>query len=196
MANINNTVLTCNNMQRFKELMTSKWNEILNAKHEVTTGDDDSVFIKTRWGIPEEEIMQLSKESPDLTFTAEFSFEADWYSVIHRVEYKNGQDDEVEQRANYMILQSKKVLSMVDSCEKLLDQAENIFKRIDFKLDEKGRKMVFFLMNEIVLTVEDDAYLLKVSKIGSQLEVKECFRKVKKTTTELIPITTDDSLPF
>ena len=201
MANYNNTKLTCNDLQKFIEIMKTN---PFNWPHEPETGrevdKDGFAFIQSRNDLPYRKIEQLSKENPDLIFTAEYSCESDWHAIIDIIEYKNGEENQIGQRANYSFTISPIKNIIGDHYDKLLNKAEKIFRQIDTRVDEKGRKYVEFVDEEIILTVQDDDFQMQVSKNSCMIEVIKCFEKVRETSIKLVPIgerpDPKDSLPF
>lgn len=178
MANINNTRLTCSDMQRFTEILENKWMAEIKKKHDAGFDKDKGeLCAETRWGVLDDEIYQMSKENPDLTFTADFSFEGDWYSVIHKVEFRDGEAKEVDQIPVYMDCTLRDTREMGDHYEKLLNVAKGIFRRVDTEVFKDGTKMICFNMNKIAVTVQDEDFLMIISKMGSTLNIDECFRK-------------------
>jgi hypothetical protein len=208
MANYNLTTLTCNDLQRFTEIMKTNpfaWPHMgqidKNKPNEIDK--DGYVRLESYNAIPNKEIEQLSKDNPDLIFKAEYAFEYNNYSTIYLCSYKNGEQIDEVLEANYGLCMSesdfkkndlyKKVMG--DHYDKLYDRIIEIFRRIDIvKEDDNGDKYIDFVFG-VDLTVEDDDFQMQVSKGHYGIENLKCFRKQKITDIKLVPISPDDILP-
>lgn len=208
MANWNYTKLTCNDLQRFTEIMKSnpfEWPHTGQSYEDkpVELDKDGAAFIHSRNALPEGEIKLLSAKNPDLIFTAEYSFEGEWHDTLYVCKYKNGEQIEEVLNANYTLSWNAETveqhlhnqLVLGEHYDKLLDRAKEIFRRIDIvKTNEGGHKYLDFVSG-ISLTVEDDNFQMTVVKHHSWIEVTKCFEKRKETTIKLVPVE-KDSLPF
>lgn len=206
MENINHTHLTCGNSQKLAEIVKSS--SFSNLTDEVTL-KDGKAHISTRWSIPDKEIALISKENPDLVFTAEYTFESDCHSVVEVVEYKNGESNHIEQKPNYLINSqggdAQKCIEEIigDHFHKLLDQAKEIFRRID-TVEVDGIKKVHFFENEVIITIEDDEFRMKFLKKGYMVDILDCFKKqtevkytwIRVDSQSLYPNDDDFDLPF
>ena len=165
-----------------------KWLENLNSGHHVDIRADGTLTITSQWGLPLNEIRSLSLAHPELTFVAELSFGFTDHSVIHVIEFKNGEDKEVGQRPKYQMTFYPHLAHMGVSFNGLISEAKAIFTIIDTKKEEGSIPQVEFIGNEIVVTVQDEEYLMRVLKKESTIEVAECYRKRPGQPEKLIPI--------
>jgi len=198
MANINTTVLSCNDPGRFAEIM--KTASFSNLDDEIVYRNGEAC-ISTRNSIPEGEITQMSQKNPDLVFTAQYTFEGDLYSEKDIVEYREGKSIFIDKVPNYSLIFSGDDTSrrykqvMGESYEKLLALAEKIFRRIDIvKEDAEGGKHLDWIDN-IGIIVQDDDFVMHILKgwegyacSSGCMYVSKCFRKVKPTTVDLVEI--------
>ena len=203
MANYNRTKLTCNDLHRFSEIINDNpftWPHTGQAYEEepIELEGNGFAYIESRNSDPHKEIKQMSAKNPDLTFTAEYSYESDWYSVIHTVEYTNGKCKELDQKANYLLTMID-THGFEDNYNKLIDRAEEIFERMDTVLED-GVKKIDFIGEKVILTVEDDNYQIRLSKEGCMIETIGIFKKQKVASFKPVPITVvhdiDFDLPF
>jgi len=201
MANINYTKLTCNDLQKFTEIM--KTNPFGGA-HVVQIDEnrpnwidkDGYACIKSRNNIPANEIKQLSKDNPDLIFNAKYTFEYDLYTTIYSCTYKNGVKIDEVLKPSYLFCVDpksevyKKVMG--SHYDELYDRIMEIFERIDIvKEDDKGNKHIDFVYGAEI-TVEDDDFQMQISKKGYTIESIKCFEKQKVTEIKVVPITHED----
>jgi hypothetical protein len=210
MANWNNTKLTCNDLQKFIEIMKTNpftWPHTSEAYEDkpVEIDKDGEVFMQSRWILPIIEIKKMSKENPDLVFTAEYSLEEDFYTTSHICTYKNGEETDEILRVNYGICllesdhknnESYKIV-MGDHYVKLYDRVIEIFRRLDIECNDQLRGKYIDFVYDVTLKVEDDEYQMEVSKGPYGIEKMNCLRKQKMTETKLVPIRYDENdLPF
>ena len=188
MANINQTILTCSDPGRLDEILGGQWLGEIKTGHDVDVRSDGTITITSHWGLPLNEIRSLSLAHPELTFVAELSFGFVDHSVIHVMEFKGGKDKEVGQRPKYEMAFYPYLVYMGESFNRLISEAKSIFTMIDTMQEEGCAPMVDFIGNEIMVTVQDTLYLMKVLKKGSTIEVAECYRKRPGQPEKLIPI--------
>lgn len=204
MANINYTKLTCNDLQKFTEIM--KTNPFGGA-HVVQIDEnrpnwidkDGYACIESRNNIPANEIKQLSKDNPDLIFKAEYGFEYDFYTTTHVCTYKNGEKIDEILEPNYLICMDYKSnetevykKAMGSHYDELYNRIEEILRRIDItKEDDKGNKYIDFVY-KVEITIEDDDFQMQVSKEYNSIESIKCFEKQKVTEIKVVPITHED----
>jgi len=208
MANYNLTTLTCNDLQRFTEIMKTNpfaWPHIgqidENKPNEIDK--DGYVRLESYNAIPNKEIEQLSKDNPDLIFNAKYSFENDFYTTIYSCTYKNGVEIDEVLKPNYLFYIDpksdetevyKKVMG--SHYDELYDRIMKILERIDIvKEDDKGNKYIDFVY-KVEVTIEDDDFQMQVLKVGYTVESIKCFKKQKITNIKVVPISSDDLLPW
>ena len=199
MANWNNTKLTCSDLQRFTEIMKSNpfsgphTAEAYEDKA-VELNKDGAVFMQSRNTIPDQEITQLSKANPDLIFTAEYSFESDWESVITTIEYRGGEGKQLGERPNYMRVSTgsdahKYIEDHIpEDYNKLIQRAEEIFARMDTVV-MAGIPQVDFITEEVIIKLNTESYQMRVRKTVSEVEIIDLMRKQEVITksTKLVP---------
>jgi hypothetical protein len=208
MANWNSTKLTCNDLQKFTEIMKTNpftWPHTGEAENDtpVEIDKDGVVYIHSRWSVPDKEIEQLSKGNPDLIFTVDYSFESEMFDTIYKMEYKNGEGKDLGLKPSYWFRDGaidKYKRIMGNHFDKLFDRAMEICNRIDIQKEDK-----IDFVTEMTFTIEDEDYQLKISKgfsFGpSNIDI-ECFKKIKQvtvTTRKLEPIEdpfSDNNLPL
>jgi len=186
------TELSCNDMQKFTEIMKS-----VSFKNSKILLGEEIAEIVSRNGYPGKEILNLSKENPDLIFNAKYSLASENYNTIRILEYSQGQAKEVGLRPHYTTSDYSLYIKpyMGDSHDMLLDRALEIFNRIDLiKEHENGQKYIDF-ENEITLTVEDEHFQMQLKKERAKIYYKG-FRKSKKIEVTLIPVENDMDIPF
>jgi hypothetical protein len=164
------------------------------------TDIDCGIVLITTWNtLPHKEILNLSRQNPELVFSAEYCFDHRNNGTLHIRRYKNGAEiDDVLKpeytiKANdHNIIEDEK--RIMGSCwNTLFDKAIMIFSHIDIvKVDERGNKFIDFVSG-ITLTVEDDNYQMQLSKSHSDIEIK-CFEKEEVITYKLVPVGTSN--PF
>ena len=90
MSDYNKTRLECSDSEKFFAIMMK--NSFFNSEMQFS---NNVAYIESRNRLPEKEIEIISKEFPELIFTAEYSFEDEGWETTHIVEYKNGESREV-----------------------------------------------------------------------------------------------------
>jgi len=204
MANLNYTKLTCNDLQRFSEIIKTnpfEWpntEQVDENKHNEIK--DGYVWLESRNAIPNKEIEQLSKDNPDLIFNAKYTFEYDLYTTIYSCTYKNGVEIDKVLKPSYLFRVDSKTevykKVMGSHYDELYDRIMEIFERIDIvKENDKGNKHIDFV-NKVEVTIEDDDFQMQVLKEYDTVESILCFKKQRVTDTKLVPISSDDLLPW
>ena len=203
MANINYTKLTCNDLQKFTEIMKTNpfsWPHMGQIDEDKPNEIKDGyVWLESHNAVPNKEIIQLSKDNPDLIFKAEYGFEYDFYTTTHVCTYKNGEEIDEILEPNYLICMDYKSnetevykKAMGSHYDELYDRIMEIFERIDIvKEDDKGNKHIDFVYGAEI-TVEDDDFQMQISKKGYTIESIKCFEKQKVTEIKVVPITHED----
>ena len=210
MANWNYTQLSCNDLQKFTEIIKAnpfKWPHTGQDYEDKPVELDSEGIAHTHScrSLPSMEITELSRNNPDLTFTAKYSLEEEEFDTDYFVEYRNGEDYPIEARPNYSICcngnepEKEYKPHMGNHFDSLYERAVLICKRLDVPVkntDEKGKTdiRIDFIVEKILITVEDDEYQMKILKWGSRLEIESCLRKKKVTNVELVPIY--EEIPF
>jgi hypothetical protein len=195
MANVNNTRLSCNDLQKFTELLNpdGKWFSELALQSGTYPDKDGIAFIEWRDGLPDKEIKQLSKENPDLIFSAEFSFEDNWYSTIYMVEFKGGEENEIGQKPSYLHCSvgsdAHEYLKGVigDNYVKLMNKADEIFMRMDTVVKD-GKEIVDFIEEEVIITVEEGDYQMKLRKKAYEVEIIDFLKKEIVINHKWVPV--------
>jgi len=203
MANIDNTKLTCNDMQRLSEIMNSKWKaELSKNYYDVHIDEVGAVYISSKCSVPHGDILQMSIENPDLIFTAKYSFEGDLYSMADVVEITNGSYKTIRKEPLYSLIykQNKDPEEiykpvMGEHFDNLIKQAEGIFRKIDVeKENPAGGKSIDFV-DGIGLIVQDDDFVMHILKgweghacSSGSMYISKCFKKIKTTKVDLVEI--------
>ena len=171
MANINYTKLTCNDLQKFTEIMKTNpfsWPHMGQIDEDKPNEIKDGyVWLESHNAVPNKEIIQLSKDNPDLIFKAEYGFEYDFYTTTHVCTYKNGEEIDEILEPNYLICMDYKSnetevykKAMGSHYDELYNRIMEIFKRIDIaKKNDKGNEYIDFVYGAEI-TVEDDDFQL------------------------------------
>lgn len=206
MANWNYTNLKCNDLQRFAEIIKSnpfKWPHSGEAGIDKPVEiDNGTAYIYSKWCLPIDEIRKISKDNPDLIFTADYSLDSESYTTSNICTYQNGEELEYKVKANYSLIwkgnedPEKYKSIMGNHYQQLYDRAIEIFRRMDIvKENEKGEKYIDFITG-ITLIIEDDDYQMELSKgkvySSTAMQIK-CSKKIKKTVTEK---TEEIDIPF
>ena len=203
MANINYTKLTCNDLQKFTEIMKTNpfsWPHMGQIDEDKPNEIKDGyVWLESHNAVPNKEIIQLSKDNPDLIFKAEYGFEYDFYTTTHVCTYKNGEEIDEILEPNYLICMDYKSnetevykKAMGSHYDELYNRIMEIFKRIDIaKKNDKGNEYIDFVYGAEI-TVEDDDFQMQISKKGYTIESIKCFEKQKVTEIKVVPITHED----
>lgn len=182
MANIDNTVLTSDNAERFDEITKN-----LNFKG--TRSIDRSpgeIFVRTSWGVPHEEIKELSAKHPDMIFHAIHSFEFNTWDTEYHVDYTAGEDEVVNAVPGYMWPVQEQLEKEVPCYKELLDKVIEVFKRVDIVVDDPngGGKCIEWCDAEVAVTVEHEGYRMRAKKNLSQIEEIKCYRARETKTVE------------
>jgi len=174
MANWNKILLTSDNDKRFDIITKKKQFNSNFATKGIYRSTPGTVYLRSANGIPHDDIKELSIQNPDMTFKARYSFEHNVFSVVHVVQYCAGKYEVIDIDHNYSIAsrtQYEKGVKREISNEQaigLLEQAIEIFKRIDIKKrDSEGNLIdIDFYMPLVVVTVHLDEFEMKASKRG------------------------------
>ena len=197
MANIDHTILTSDNAERFDEITKN-----LSFENEDSVQrEPGELYIRTRWGVPHRDIKALSEKYPDITLKAVFSFEYDRHSEIQHVQYIGGKDEVIDLERGYMRPVMEELEKTVPCYDELLNKAIEIFERVDVLVDdpEKG-KSIDWCDAEVTVVVEHDGYKMSVKKYSSSIEEIQCFKAREIKSVEWSEIKESDvdtnSIPF
>jgi len=201
MANINYTKLTCNDLQKFTEIMKTNpfsWPHMGQIDEDKPNEIKDGyVWLESHNAVPNKEIIQLSKDNPDLIFKAGYLFESNQYDTAYSCTYKNGEEIDVVLEPNYSFCMESDEIEvykgvMGSHYDELYDRVMEIFKRIDIaKKNDKGNEYIDFVY-KAEITVKDDDFQMQVSKEYNSIESIKCFEKQKVTEIKVVPITHED----
>jgi phage anti-repressor protein len=158
---------------------------------------DGYVWLESHNAVPNKEIIQLSKDNPDLIFKAGYLFESNQYDTAYSCTYKNGEEIDVVLEPNYSFCMESDEIEvykgvMGSHYDELYDRVMEIFKRIDIaKKNDKGNEYIDFVY-KAEITVKDDDFQMQVSKEYNSIESIKCFEKQKVTEIKVVPITHED----
>ena len=174
MPNINYSELTCNENKIFAEIL-KKYPSFKFKNGKASREDRNSIAIN--------EILEISRNNPDLIFTATFALDCDMYDTSYICTYKGGQEIDELLLPNYNIYVSDDNIKFLkksmgeETFENLYNKAVEIFTRMDIvKENDKGKKYIDFIWG-VSLRVEDENYLMELTKNGSRITEIKCFRK-------------------
>lgn len=199
MANIDNTLLWSDDPAKFDEITAGlTFNQGDNEMRE-----PGKLYFRCRGRIPHEAIKEFSAKHPDMTFYAEHSFEYDWWSEVHTVEYKAGESRQIGLKPAYSFIsepgQDLDAL-MQDVPKELEAKATEIFKRVDRVINDPDKGMfIDWCKDEITVTVEHDGYRMQATKIMNEVGGIKLFKahEIKNVEWRQIHDTTMiDGLPF
>lgn len=192
MANIDHTTLWSDNSEKFDELTRN----LEFKRGRSVDREPGKIHIRTAWGVPHDEIKELSKQHPDMTFYATHSFEADWYCNIYTVEYKNGADEVIKAEPGYMWEDvNETIKSSVPCYDVLQEKLLTIFKRLDIEKDNpENGKHIDWVDGEVCITVEHEGYRMKAIKTGYRVDILKVSKARKVETIEWGEI--NDDIPF
>lgn len=182
MANVDNIMLTSDNSERFDEITK----EFKFKGERSIEREPGKIFVRTIWGIPRDEIKELSKKHPDMTFYAEHSFECSMWDTIYHVNYTAGKDEVVDAEPSYMWPTQEQLEKEIPCYKELLDKVIEVFKRVDIVVDDPngGGKCIEWCEAEVTVVVEHKGYRMRAKKNLSQIEEIKCYRARETKTVE------------
>ena len=188
MEQINETILSCSDMEGLNRVMTEKWETVLLREHDARFTPGQPITITSTWTTPIGVIRQMSRENPELKFTADLTCMTDENPVTHVLEFVNGNEREVYQRPNYSIEFYPPAQYIGQPYYELMDHAVAIFQRVDVSRGDEGILIVDPVPQSIQVVVESDEYQLKVTKQGYNIVVAECLRRKPGTVGKWLDI--------
>ncbi|MDZ7699503.1 MAG: hypothetical protein U5R49_22055 [Deltaproteobacteria bacterium] len=191
MANIDNTVLTSDNPEVFDEITKDfKFQHARDIHRE-----PGRLFAETISGVPHEEIRELSKKNPEMTFIAKYSFEYDFWSEINHVEYKAGVDKLVRIEPNYSFTEDTDIKNAVPCFDELFKKLLSIFSRLDVCVDDpKKGKYIDWCDAEVSAAVEHEGYRMSAKKRFIEIDDIRVFKAREVVTIEWDQVI--DEIPF
>jgi hypothetical protein len=177
MTQVNKTTLSCSEQGTLDDLMAEGWRAELEKEHEVNFSPGKSVEIISKWTSPIRELRLMSREHPEITFTAELTCMTDEHPITHVLEFANGEEREIFQRPNYSIEFYPPSQFLGSPIYTLLDQAVAIFSRADVKRNEEGILQVDIIAQPMEVTLQDEELQVKVIKEGFEVRVAECLKR-------------------
>jgi hypothetical protein len=177
MTQLNYIRLSCSDQEALDDLMTEGWANELSKEHEVRFTRGECVVIISKWAGPIKEVRQISREHPELTFTVELTYETDEHPVTHVLEFLNGKERLIYQRPNYSVEFYPPSQYISKPFDAILDQAMNIFSRVDVRRDVDGILRVDPVLQPILVTIEEAEYRVKFLEQGFKVEVAECLKR-------------------
>lgn len=196
MTNYDNIELTCNDMQKFAEILKKS-----TFHHSESDPKNGVVFIENQNFQLNTAIKQLSKENPDLVFTANYTYESEDYNTTYIFEYKKGEEKQIALKANYFITDGdnddqgneRERRLIGDHWDKLYAKGIDIFRRIDITRLNENNEMYIDFVTGITLIIEDEDFQMQLSKGYLDIIIK-CYEKEKVTSCKLVPV--GSSHPF
>lgn len=189
MDQIYQTRLSCSDPATLDSLMAKGWQAELEKDHEVSFYPGNPAEIISKWTNPIRELRLMSKEYPVMVFTAELTCTTDEHPVTHVLEFINGEEREIYQRPNYSIQFYPPAQYIGQPYYELMDNAVEVFQRVDVSRGEEGILVVDPVLHEIQIMVEGAEYLIKVRKQGYNVEVAECLKKRPGTVGKWLDMT-------
>ncbi len=195
MANIDNTTLWADNQEKFDEITAG----IAFPRQRHLEREPGKLFLQTAWGVPHEEIRELSAKHPDMALTAIHSFDHSFHDELFTVEYNAGQDRVLKVEPSYMVdCVPEEVKKRVPCYEVLEEKLFEVCKRLDVEREdpEKG-KFVSWVQAEVTITVEHGGYKMRATKSGHSIEDVSFMKAVEVKETRWEPVTENgDEVPF
>lgn len=177
MKNVNKAEISCSDSEKFTEII-----ENLSIKDAIIDSDPlrdfEFIIVHSNDDSPYEEIISLSKQYPDLTFTTCYQFGADDLNNCYYFNFKNGVVKEPETKMEYHI----NVDVVNDNYKgeigahffRLFKKAMEYFRRIDcLRITENGRISLDFA-EEVRVVIEEEGYSMTVTKDDCEIRVS-CF---------------------
>jgi len=188
MANWDSTTLKCNNVEVMKACAAALKNSDRNDGAGWNEGDME-IYVSTRWGIPHDKVKEVSNQFPDDVIVCKYSFECDYFSEIHTVEYRNGQGTEVDIEPSYMY--NPIPLKNEKDQKTIYEKAAALYKKLDAKeKKEDGSLSIKWFDEEICYKFEHDGedgkkYRIETTKQNSLINFKVFEGIVKYDWKEL-----------
>ena len=177
MKNFNVTEISCSDSEKFAEIIES-----ISIKDAIIDSDPyrdfEFINVHSNEDSPYEEIISLSKQYPDLTFTACYQFGEDNLNNCYYFNFINGVVEEPKTKMEYYI--NVDVVNGYYKGERgayffrLLEKAFEYFRRIDgLRITEDGRISLDFA-EEVRVVIEEEKYSLTVTKDDCEIRIL-CF---------------------
>jgi len=140
----------------------------------------DKLFFEAS-PLPYEELIELSKRYPSLTFLAECTFECEWYTKRHFLEYKSGVITTKNIIPEYMKSCNDEAANInmpKEIFEKLETQILEIFQRIDhIVIDSDGDMHLEEYPFEVSVSAEEGDWRMTLIKIGIIVNAPKIYKK-------------------
>ena len=175
MANWDSTTLKCSNTEAVKACAAAIRDSHCNRGAPWKEGDTE-FYASTRNGIPNDEIKGVSRQFPDDIITADYCFECDCFSEIHKVEYSNGEEIVVDIKPNYMY--NPISLDNEKDYEAIYEKAAAFCRKLDTKeKKEDGTLSINWFNEEVIYKFEHDGedgkkYRVEATKRDCQIDFK------------------------
>jgi len=183
MANWDSMMLQSDNKAKFNEIMKG-FDPKVRVREQETDAEKGVIYFRAS-PLPDEAVKELSAQNPEMTFTAECSFEADYFTHIWTVEYKKGRCKEIGLKLGYLWPGSN--FSNKAESKLLIERITEIFRRIDpvSKVGGKEFKVDVYDPEVTVSAVEGD-FKMQATKSGEEVTDIKMFRKKTTFTWENI----------
>ena len=174
MKNLNITEVSCSDSEKFARILDS-----ISFKDTIIDTEPyenfDYIKIQSNGESPYEEIISLSRQYPDLTFTVCYQFGKDDFNNCYRFYFTNGEIKEPETKIEYLI--NVDGVTSNHKGEKgvhffqLLEKAISYFRRIDcLRITETG-SISFDFAEEVTVVFEDEEYSMILLKYDYEISI-------------------------
>ncbi len=210
MSYYSNTILESTN----PELLSSGSTFVKESNSELLKIKEGKAHFLTWKATMDDEIIKLSLKHSGETFTAEFTWDSEYYNrKIYFLEYKNGECRQVGIKPDYLFMCPEHETFNEEHYSALREHVLEYFKRLDIVKAENGKFEIDILgesQNQygyksfITITCENDIYKWTATRIGLSMIEVTCEKKepkinplkayednLKKRENE-----DDDNLPF
>lgn len=178
--------LSSDNKEKFNDIM--KYWEPSGIRIDRREDKDGEVYFKSQ-PVPHDAVKELSAKHPDMTFTADCSFEHEWWRQVFQIEYKVGGDRLVNIKANYMWPYGNVATIPKADIEQLEEKITQIFRRIDPFIPEQ--KKIDWYPNEVMVSAEQGEWKMEATKAREQVIDVKVYRKKITTAWEKIDLKED-----
>jgi len=157
MSNSACTTLKCSNAEVVKKCIEAmNNNETPFLKDTIACEDGGTVcHAVTAWDYPCEKIKAVSREFPNDVITCRYSNEGDWYSQIHIVEYRNGNEKIVDIEPGY----TSGHIPLIDEKDRdaIIKKATAYCRKLDTtRTDNDGKMFIDWFKEKVCFTFEHD----------------------------------------
>ncbi len=173
MANWDHTELKCSNTEAVNACVMA-----INSESKPFVRDyldykegDTELFAVTAWGVPDEKIKEVSKQFPNDVITCRYSFEHDWYSDVHIVDYRNGAEKEVNIKPGYMT--GHIFLNSEKDRDAIIEKAIAFCRKLDTtETNKDGELFINWLAEKVCYTFEHNGADGKKYRVEATKEMR------------------------